>query len=427
MINNPLGGSLPELGSARIKVIGAGGGGTNAVNRMIEAGLSGVEFLAMNTDVQVLNISKAQRKLQLGENSTRGLGAGGDPNVGRVAAEESKSEIKKMMDGADMVFITAGMGGGTGTGAAPVIAEIAGEMGALTVAVVTKPFPFEGPRRMRLAEEGVENLKSKVDTIIIVPNEKLLSVGDRRMTLVEAFKVADDVLRQGVQGISDIITIPGMINVDFADVRTIMTQAGPALMGIGHGSGDHRAVEAAQNAVSSQLLETSINGATRVLVNVTSGNDLTLQEFNEAANQIQELCDQNDANIIFGWVADPALEGEVRVTVLATGFSGTGSTPPARATEYRPHPQPQPQPQTTHEPPRPTSSYGTTRPYSTGDTTPRTPPATPTTPTPTPTPTGPTRSSDLPSSPAPTPERRPANEDFDIPAFLRRDRPRKGE
>ena len=427
MINNPLGGSLPELGSARIKVIGAGGGGTNAVNRMIEAGLSGVEFLAMNTDVQVLNISKAQRKLQLGENSTRGLGAGGDPNVGRVAAEESKSEIKKMMDGADMVFITAGMGGGTGTGAAPVIAEIAGEMGALTVAVVTKPFPFEGPRRMRLAEEGVENLKSKVDTIIIVPNDKLLSVGDRRMTLVEAFKVADDVLRQGVQGISDIITIPGMINVDFADVRTIMTQAGPALMGIGHGSGDHRAVEAAQNAVSSQLLETSINGATRVLVNVTSGNDLTLQEFNEAANQIQELCDQNDANIIFGWVADPALEGEVRVTVLATGFSGTGSTPPARATEYRPHPQPQPQPQTTHEPPRPTSSYGTTRPYSTGDTTPRTPPATPTTPTPTPTPTGPTRSSDLPSSPAPTPERRPANEDFDIPAFLRRDRPRKGE
>ena len=277
---------LPELGSARIKVIGVGGGGTNAVNRMIEAGLTGVEFLAMNTDVQVLNISQAPRKLQLGENSTRGLGAGGNPEIGRTAAEESKSEIKKMLDGADMVFITAGMGGGTGTGAAPVIAEIAREMGALTVAVVTKPFPFEGPRRMRLAAEGIENLKSRVDTIIIVPNEKLLSVGDRRMTLVEAFKVADDVLRQGVQGISDIITIPGMINVDFADVRAIMTNAGPALMGIGMATGDHRAVEAAQNAVSSQLLETSINGATRVLVNVTSGNDLTLAEFNEAAEQI---------------------------------------------------------------------------------------------------------------------------------------------
>ena len=312
---------MPDPGTARIKVIGVGGGGTNAVNRMIEASLTGVEFLAMNTDVQVLNISQAPRKLQLGENSTRGLGAGGNPEIGRTAAEESKSEIKKMMDGADMVFITAGMGGGTGTGAAPVIAEIAREIGALTVAVVTKPFPFEGPRRMRLAAEGIENLKSRVDTIIIVPNEKLLSVGDRRMTLVEAFKVADDVLRQGVQGISDIITIPGMINVDFADVRAIMTGAGPALMGIGMATGDHRAVEAAQNAVSSQLLETSINGATRVLVNVTSGNDLTLAEFNEAAEQIASLCDQRDANIIFGWVPDQMLEGEVRVTVLATGFN----------------------------------------------------------------------------------------------------------
>jgi len=321
---NSMNNELPELGSARIKVIGAGGGGTNAVNRMIEAGLTGVEFLAMNTDVQVLNVSKAVRKLQLGENSTRGLGAGGDPSIGRTAAEESKSEIKKMMEGADMVFITAGMGGGTGTGAAPVIAEIAAEMGALTVAVVTKPFSFEGPRRMRLAEEGVENLKSKVDTIIIVPNEKLISVGDRRMTLVEAFKVADDVLRQGVQGISDIITIPGMINVDFADVRAIMTGAGSALMGIGTATGDHRAVEAAQIAISSQLLETSIAGATRVLVNVTSGNDLTLAEFSEAAAQIQDLCDQRDANIIIGWVPDASLEGEVRITVLATGFGQSG-------------------------------------------------------------------------------------------------------
>jgi cell division protein FtsZ len=331
--NSSMNVGMPELGSARIKVIGVGGGGTNAVNRMIEASLSGVEFLAMNTDVQVLNISQAPRKLQLGENSTRGLGAGGNPEIGRTAAEESKSEIKKMMDGADMVFITAGMGGGTGTGAAPVIAEIAREINALTVAVVTKPFPFEGPRRMRLAAEGIENLKSRVDTIIIVPNEKLLSVGDRRMTLVEAFKVADDVLRQGVQGISDIITIPGMINVDFADVRAIMTGAGPALMGIGMATGDHRAVEAAQNAVSSQLLETSINGATRVLVNVTSGNDLTLAEFNEAAEQIASLCDQRDANIIFGWVPDQMLEGEVRVTVLATGFNAreeAGTTQAAR-------------------------------------------------------------------------------------------------
>jgi len=312
--------NLPELGSARIKVIGVGGGGTNAVNRMIESGLSGIEFFAMNTDVQVLNISNAPRKIQLGENSTRGLGAGGNPEIGRAAAEESKSEVKKMLDGADMVFITAGMGGGTGTGAAPIIAEIASEIGALTVAVVTKPFPFEGPRRAKLAAEGVENLKSRVDTIIVVPNERLLTVGDRKMTLVEAFRMADDVLRQGVQGISDIITIPGLINVDFADVRQIMSHAGPALMGIGMASGDHRAVEAAQNAVSSQLLETSINGATRVLVNVTSGNDLTLAEFTEAADQISQLCDQKEANIIYGWVPDAGMDGEVRITVLATGF-----------------------------------------------------------------------------------------------------------
>lgn len=333
--------NLPELGSARIKVIGVGGGGTNAVNRMIEAGLSGIEFMAMNTDVQVLNISHAQRKFQLGDTCTRGLGAGGNPEIGRLAAEESKSEIKKALDGTDMVFITAGMGGGTGTGAAPVIAEIASEVGALTVAVVTKPFPFEGPRRARLAAEGVENLKSRVDTIIVVPNERLITLGDRRMTLVEAFKVADDVLRQGVQGISDIITIPGMINVDFADVRTIMSSAGPALMGIGVASGDHRAVEAAQNAISSQLLETSINGAMRVLVNFTSGPDLTLAEFNEAAEQISQVCDQKDANIICGWVIDPSLEGEVRVTVLATGFAnqdGKGGTavPPTVPQPIRP-------------------------------------------------------------------------------------------
>ncbi len=313
--------NMPNLGTARIKVIGTGGGGSNAVNRMIDAGLAGVEFYAMNTDIQVLNVSKADRKLQLGENSTRGLGAGGDPSIGKSAAEESRSEIKRSLEGADMVFITAGMGGGTGTGSAPIIAEIAGELGALTVAVVTKPFPFEGPRRMRLADEGIEQLKKYVDTIIIVPNEKLLSAGDRKVTLVEAFRLADDILRQGVQGISDIITIPGMINVDFADVRTIMSHAGSALMGIGTATGENRAIDAANNAISSQLLETSIAGATRVLVNVTSGNDLTLSEFNEAAQQIHALCDQNDANIILGWVEDPNLEGEVRVTVLATGFT----------------------------------------------------------------------------------------------------------
>jgi cell division protein FtsZ len=325
---------------ANIKVIGVGGGGTNAVNRMIEAGLNGVEFIAMNTDRQVLSISLAPHKMQLGENLTRGLGAGGNPEIGRSAAEESKSEIKKAMDGSDMVFITAGMGGGTGTGAAPVIAEIARDVGALTVAVVTKPFNFEGPRRMRLAEEGVDTLKAKVDTVIVVPNDKLLSVGDKRMTLVEAFKVADDVLRQGVQGISDIITIPGQINVDFADVKAIMSNAGSALMGIGTSSGDHRAVEAAQNAISSPLLETSIEGALRVLINVTSGPDLTLTEANEAAGLINNLCDRKEANIIFGWVSDPAMEGQVRVTVLATGFASRPGAQPQAHTAYQTAPQP---------------------------------------------------------------------------------------
>src|SRR5437588_90221 len=325
---------------ANIKVIGVGGGGTNAVNRMIEAGLNGVDFLAMNTDRQVLNISLAPTKMQLGENLTRGLGAGGNPEIGRSAAEESKTEIKKAIDGADMVFITAGMGGGTGTGAAPVIAEIAREVGALTVAVVTKPFNFEGPRRMRLAEEGVDNLKAKVDTVIVVPNDKLLTVGDKRMTLVEAFRVADDVVRQGVQGISDIITIPGQINVDFADVKAIMSNAGSALMGIGIASGDHRAVEAAQMAISSPLLETSIDGALRVLINVTSGPDLTLAEANDAALLINNLCDRKEANIIFGWVSDPSMEGQVRVTVLATGFAPkTTHIPP---TPVITHPEPQP-------------------------------------------------------------------------------------
>src|SRR3989442_13342189 len=325
---------------ALIKVIGVGGGGANAVNRMIRAELMGVEFIAVNTDAQALLLSDAPHKLRIGDKVTKGLGAGADPSVGRKAAEDDSEKLYEALKEADMIFITAGMGGGTGTGAAPVIAEIARDIGALTVAVVTKPFNFEGPRRMRLAEEGIDNLKAKVDTVIVVPNDKLLSVGDKRMTLVEAFKVADDVLRQGVQGISDIITIPGQINVDFADVKAIMQNAGSALMGIGSATGDHRAVEAAQNAISSPLLETSIEGALRVLINVTSGPDLTLAEANEAAQLINNLCDRKEANIIFGWVSDPSMEGQVRVTVLATGFAPKATHVPPTTVVTQPESQP---------------------------------------------------------------------------------------
>ncbi len=307
--------------NAVIKVIGVGGGGSNAVQRMIESGIRGVDFIAMNTDVQVLDLSAAQRKVQLGVNLTRGLGAGGDPETGKAAAEESKGEIRKVLEGADMVFVTAGMGGGTGTGAAPVIADLAREIGALTVAVVTRPFTFEGPRRSRLAEQGVTGLMGRVDTIITIPNDRLLSVVERKTTLVDAFRVADDVLRQGVQGISDIITIPGQINVDFADVRAVMADAGPALMGIGYGVGDQRALQAAQSATNSPLLEQTIHGAKGLLVNVTSSEDLTLTEANEAMQYIQSLCDADEANIFFGTVVDPEMDGTVRVTVLATGFN----------------------------------------------------------------------------------------------------------
>lgn len=306
--------------TAVIKVVGVGGGGSNAVQRMIESGIKGVEFIAMNTDVQVLDLSPATKKVQLGVNLTRGLGAGGNPEVGRNAAEESKADIRKVLEGADMVFITAGMGGGTGTGAAQVVADVAQEMGALTVAVVTRPFRFEGPKRERLADEGVLGLTGKVDTIITIPNEKLLGVVEKKTTFHDAFRVADDVLRQGVQGISDIITIPGQINVDFADVRTIMKDAGPAIMGIGYGVGDNRAVQAAQAATSSALLEQRIDGAKGVLVNITSGDDLTLAETSEAMIYIQSLCDQDEVNIIFGSVIDPSMEGTVRISVLATGF-----------------------------------------------------------------------------------------------------------
>lgn len=307
---------------AVIKVVGVGGGGTNAVNRMIECGVSGVDFIAMNTDLQVLDTSIANEKLQIGEILTKGLGAGGDPEIGRAAADESKQEIKKYLEGADMVFITAGMGGGTGTGAASVIAQIARELDALTVAVITKPFGFEGPRRARAAEAGIESLRENVDTIITIPNDRLLSVTEKKATLVEAFRMADDVLRQGVQGISDIITIPGMINVDFADVKAIMSNAGSALMGIGYSAGENRAVEAAQAAISSPLLETSLEGAKGVLLNITGGSDLTLSEVYDAAEVIFKAADERDANIIFGTVINDRFDGAVQVTVLATGFDG---------------------------------------------------------------------------------------------------------
>ena len=309
-----------EAKGASIKVIGVGGGGSNAVNRMIETGIRGIEFIAMNSDVQALDRSQASKRIQLGQNLTRGLGAGGDPEIGRAAAEESKNDIRKALEGSDMVFLTAGMGGGTGTGAAPVIAEIAGEVGALVIAIVTKPFRFEGRRREKYAEEGIVSLVGRVDTIITIPNERLKEVVERRTSLGEAFRIADDILRQGVQGISDIITVPGQINVDFADVKSVMSGAGVALMGIGHGIGEHRSIQAAQSATQSRLLEQTINGAKGLLVNITCGEDLTLSEVTEAMEYIHSLCDESEANIYFGTVIEPDMKDEVRITVLATGF-----------------------------------------------------------------------------------------------------------
>ncbi|MBA3300826.1 MAG: cell division protein FtsZ [Thermoleophilaceae bacterium] len=311
---------------AVIKVVGVGGGGTNAVNRMVDAGLKGVEFIAVNTDAQALQMCDADIKLQIGGQLTRGLGAGANPEVGHSAANESRDDIKEALKGADMVFVTAGEGGGTGTGAAPVIAEIAKqEIGALTVGVVTRPFDFEGSNRTRQASDGVDRLRENVDTQIVIPNEKLLAVVERRTSILDAFKLADDVLRQGVQGITDLITIPGLINLDFADVRTVMFEAGAALMGIGSASGESRAAEAAKNAISSPLLEQSVEGATGILLNITGGSDLGLFEVNEAAEIIQAAADAN-ANIIFGSVIDESLGDEVRVTVIATGFD-RGSRP----------------------------------------------------------------------------------------------------
>lgn len=304
---------------AQIKVIGVGGGGNNAVNRMIAAGLKGVDFISVNTDAQALELTRAGTKLQIGAKLTKGLGSGGNPEIGRQAAEESREEIETVLKGADMVFITAGMGGGTGTGAAPIIAEIAKNIGALTVGVVTKPFTFEGRRRIVQAEKGIESLKEKVDTLIVIPNDKLLQVVDKRTPLIEAFRIADDVLRQGVQGISDLIAIPGLINLDFADVRTVMAETGSALMGVGYAGGDNSAVEAAKNAIYSPLLETSIDGARNILINVTGGSNLSLFEIHEAAEIVAEAADP-DANIIFGAVIDESFKDEARVTVIATGF-----------------------------------------------------------------------------------------------------------
>ncbi|KAB3538579.1 cell division protein FtsZ [Alkaliphilus pronyensis] len=304
---------------AQIKVVGVGGGGNNAVNRMIESGLKGVEFIAVNTDKQALFTSKAEHKIQIGEKLTKGLGAGANPEVGRKAAEESREDVYKLLQGADMVFVTAGMGGGTGTGAAPIVAEIAKEMGILTVGVVTKPFTFEGKRRLTHAEQGIEELKSRVDTLVTIPNDRLLQVIEKKTTMLEAFQIADDVLKQGVQGISDLIAVPGLVNLDFADVKTIMLEQGLAHMGIGRASGENRAVEAAKQAIQSPLLETSIEGAKGVLLNITGGSGLGLFEVNEAAELVTQAADQ-DANIIFGAVINEELKDEIRITVIATGF-----------------------------------------------------------------------------------------------------------
>jgi cell division protein FtsZ len=326
---------------AVIKVVGVGGGGSNAVNRMVDAGLSGVEFVGANTDAQALLVVDADVKIQIGAESTRGLGAGADPTVGKKAAEESRDELKEVLKGADMVFVTAGEGGGTGTGGAPIVAEIAKEdLGALTVGVVTRPFGFEGRRRAEQAHLGIEELRDRVDTLIVIENDRLLQVVEKRTSIVDAFRMADDILRQGVQGITDLITVPGIVNLDFADVRAIMTEAGSALMGIGTASGENRAAEAAHTAVSSPLLESSIEGATGILLNISGPADMGLFEVNEAAEVVTSAADQN-ANVIFGAVIHDALKDEVRVTVIATGF-GPGAHRRRRRT-------------TIEEPERPTS------------------------------------------------------------------------
>ncbi len=311
---------MPQIENfAQIKVIGVGGGGSNAVDRMIMSGLQGVEFIAVNTDAQALMRSQSPVHLRIGDKLTRGLGSGGDPEIGLKAAEESAADVAEVIEGADMVFITAGIGGGTGTGASPIIAQIAKDAGALTIGVVTKPFSFEGARRQRAAEDGIALLKEEVDTLIVIPNDRILEIVDKKATIEEAFSAADDVLRQGIQGISELITVPGLINLDFADVKSIMSEGGSALMAIGRGAGDNRAMEAAQAAIASPLLDVTIDGARGVLLNVLGGPGMTLFEVNEAAQMIRDMTD-SDANIIFGAVIDPEMGDEVQITVIATGF-----------------------------------------------------------------------------------------------------------
>jgi len=319
-------GGLSPDGTATIKVIGVGGGGNNAVDRMVDSGIRGVDFITVNTDRQQLLKSKAPTKIQIGEKITRGLGAGANPDIGAQSAEESKSEIAEALRGADMVFVTAGMGGGTGTGAAPIVAACAKEMGILTIGVVTKPFTFEGKKRLSQAERGIESLKGKVDTLVVIPNDKLLQIIDRKTSIVEAFKMADDVLRQGVQGISDLIAVPGLVNLDFADVKTIMLNTGIAHMGIGRACGENRAEDAAKQAVQNPLLESSIEGARGVIINITGGANLGLHEVNTAAELIQRSVDP-EANIIFGAVIDESLDEDLVITVIATGFEKSSQIP----------------------------------------------------------------------------------------------------
>ncbi|WP_042159823.1 cell division protein FtsZ [Paenibacillus gorillae] len=323
---------------AQIKVIGVGGGGSNAVNRMIENGVKGVEFITVNTDAQALNLAKSEHKLQIGDKLTRGLGAGANPEVGKKAAEESRELVISQLKGSDMVFVTAGMGGGTGTGAAPVIAEIARECGALTVGVVTRPFTFEGRKRSAQAELGIEALKEKVDTLIVIPNDRLLEIVDKKTPMLEAFREADNVLRQAVQGISDLIQVPGLINLDFADVKTIMTERGSALMGIGIATGENRAAEAAKKAIMSPLLETSIDGARGVIMNITGGSNLSLYEVNEAAEIVISASDP-EVNMIFGAIIDEELKDEIKVTVIATGFEHKPSAAVRRAASPQAEPE----------------------------------------------------------------------------------------
>jgi cell division protein FtsZ len=387
---------------ARIKVVGVGGGGVNAVNRMIAEGIQGVEFVAVNTDAQALLLSKAPTKVRIGDKLTRGLGAGGNPEVGRKSAEESAEELYNVLKGADMVFVTAGLGGGTGTGAAPIVAQISKEVGALTIGVVTRPFTFEGARRMQSAENGMDNLKEHADTLIVIPNDRLLQIVDKKSSLTDAFRMADDVLRQGIQGISELITVPGLINLDFADVKAIMSEGGAALMAVGHAEGDDRARLAAEQAISSQLLDITIDGARGVLFNVTGGPNMTLFEVNQAAAIIRETS-HPDVNMIFGAVIDPNMGDEIRITVIATGFERAGM--PRRIVEQRPAISTQrsePQRPVVAPPSHPVQQQRPAETVSVSVAPVTPPPAV--------------------NNPAPTPEFKPQTtyqEDLDIPTFLR--------